>query len=120
MKFCWCTITVNDMEDSLKFYHEIVGLSVSRRFTAGPGIEISFLRDGETEIELICDTTHKAPGNVEGISLGFEVDSVEETIKFIKEKGLEVDSGPYQPNPNVKFFFVKDPNGVRIQFVENI
>ena len=120
MKFCWCTITVDNMEDSLKFYQEIVGLSISRRFAAGPGMEISFLGDGETKVELICNPNHKATNNAGGISLGFEVESVDEMIKFIKEKGLEVDSGPYQPNPHVKFFHVKDPNGVSVQFVENM
>lgn len=120
MKFCWTTITVNDMEASLKFYQEIVGLFLNRRFTAGPSVEISFLGDGGTEVELICDPNHPAPGNVEGVSLGFEVDSVDKMIEFIKEKGLEVASGPFQPNPHIKFFFVKDPNGVSIQFVENI
>lgn len=45
MKFCWCTIKVKNMEESLKFYKEIVGLSVSRSFKAGPGMEISFLTD---------------------------------------------------------------------------
>lgn len=120
MKFCWCTITVSNMEESLRFYKEVVGLSVNRRFAAGPGVEISFLGDEETKIELIYDTTHKLGNNVQGISLGFEVESVDEMIKLIKEKGLEVDDGPFQPNPHMKFFFVKDPNGVSIQFVENI
>ena len=119
MKFCWCTITVNNMEESLKFYQEIVGLTISRRFAAGAG-EISFLGDGETKIELICIPNHKATGNAEGISLGFEIESVDEMIKFIKEKGREVHSGPFQPNPHIKFFHVKDPNGVSIQFVENM
>lgn len=108
------------MEDSLKFYQEIVGLSLNSRFQAGPGMEISFLGDGETKVELIYDSNNKEMGNVEGISLGFEVESVDEMIRFIKEKGLEVDSGPCQPSPHVKFFFVKDPNGVSIQFVENM
>jgi lactoylglutathione lyase len=40
-------------------------------------------------------------------------------IEVIKEKGLEVESGPFQPNPHIKFFHVKDPNGVSIQLVEN-
>jgi lactoylglutathione lyase len=120
MKFCWCTITVNNMEESLKFYEEIVGLSLNRRFAAGPGMEIAFLGVGGTEVELIFNPNHKASGNIDGISLGFEVNSVDEKIKFIKEKGLAVDSGPYQPNPHIKFFFVKDPNGVSIQFVENM
>ncbi|MBC2580499.1 VOC family protein [Clostridium sp. DJ247] len=120
MKFCWCTIRVNNMEESLKFYQEIVGLSISTRYMAGAEKEISFLGDGETKVELICDSNHKATNNVEGISLGFEVESVDEMIKFIKEKGLEVDNGPFQPNPHIKFFYVKDPNGFRIQFVENM
>jgi lactoylglutathione lyase len=58
--------------------------------------------------------------NPENISLGFEVKSVDEMIKFIKQKGLEVESGPFQPNPHIRFFHVKDPNGVSVQFVENI
>ena len=40
MKFCWCTIGVKDMDASVKFYQEIVGLHISRRFAAGPGLEM--------------------------------------------------------------------------------
>lgn len=120
MSFCWCTINVNNMEDSLKFYQDIVGLSIDRKFKAGPEVEICFLGDGETKVELICNSSKKVTQSLEGISLGFEVKSVDEMINFIKEKGLEVNGGPYQPNPHVKFFYVKDPNGVTIQFVENI
>lgn len=32
----------------------------------------------------------------------------------------EVHSGPFQPNPSVSFFYILDPNGLKIQFVENI
>ena len=120
MKFCWCTITVNNMEESLKFYQEIVGLSIKRNFKAGPEVEIYFLGDGETEVELIYNPNQKVPSHLEGISLGFEVESVDDMIDYIKEKGLKVESGPIQPNPHVKFFFVKDPNGLSIQFVENM
>lgn len=120
MKFCWCTITVNNMEESLSFYQEIVGLSITRRFAAGPGTEIAFLGDGGTEVELVCHADSRALGNVEGISLGFEVASVDEMISFVEKKGLKVEGGPVQPNPSVKFFFVKDPSGVTIQFVENM
>jgi lactoylglutathione lyase len=71
-------------------------------------------------VELICDSNRKVTGNVEGISLGFKVESVDEMIRLVNEKGLEVVSGPFQPNPFIKFFFIKDPNGVNIQFVENL
>ncbi len=120
MKFCWCTISVSNLEQSIRFYQQIVGLSLNRRFVAGPGVEIAFLGTGGTEIELICDSNRQAPVHKEGISLGFSVSSLDKQIEFIKEKGLEVEGGPLQPNPNVRFFFVKDPNGVSIQFVEHI
>ncbi len=120
MKFCWCTITVENMEESLKFYQEIVGLPINRRFAAGPAIEIAFLGDGETRIELYCDGGNKKSDIGQDISLGFEVNSVEEKLIFVRDHGVEIESGPVQPNPHVKFFLVKDPNGVRIQFVQNL
>lgn len=120
MKFCWCTITVRNLEESLEFYRDVVGLSVNRRFNAGPSGEIAFLGEGETQVELICGGRDKAPDIGQDISLGFEVTSVEEKMSFVKERGIEIESGPFQPNPHVRFFFVKDPNGVRIQFVENL
>ncbi len=117
MKFCWCTMSVSDMEESLKFYQQIVGLKLNKRYTAGPGVELAFLGEGETQVELVC----RQGAGVQtggGVSLGFEVDSLEEKMSFVKQRGLEIE-GPFEPNPHISFFFVEDPNGVRIQFVEN-
>lgn len=119
MKFCWSTLRVNNLEESLKFYQEIVGLTVERRFQAGPGKEIAFLGKGETQIELIDVHSPEEVKVGEDISWGFEVDSVEEMMAFVKEKNIPIHSGPFQPNPHVKFFYVTDPNGLKIQFVEN-
>jgi lactoylglutathione lyase len=120
MKFCWCTLRVKNMEESLKFYQEIVGLSLDRKFKAGPGAEIAFLGDGETKVELLCNEASKEISIGQDISLGFEVNSVDEMMAFVKEKGIAIHSGPFQPNPHVKFFYVMDPNGLKIQFAENI
>lgn len=119
MKFCWCTILVKDLDASVKFYTEIAGLSLERRFPAGPGKEICFLGSGETKVELIRGEDCPEPRGL-GVSMGFETDSLESTMAFVKSKGVAVDSGPFQPNPRVKFFFVKDPDGYRVQFVENV
>lgn len=120
MKFCWTTLHVNDLKESLKFYQEIVGLEIDRRFEAGPDREIVFLGDGETKVELVDDRNSEAVKIGEDISLGFEVDSVSEKIDFIKDNGIAIHSGPFEPNPEIKFFFIQDPNGLKIQFVENI
>lgn len=120
MKFCWTTIMVNNMEESLKFYQEIVGLGINRRSPGGPGMELAFLGDGETQVELICDKSKYGVNIGKDISLGFEVDSLDEMMKFIIERGMGIYSGPFQPNPHIKFFNVLDPNGVRIQFLERM
>ena len=118
MSFCWTTINVKDMNESLKFYKEVVGLKLNQRFEAGPDMELAFLGEGETQVELIYSKEIKDIDYGENISLGFKVDSVEEKMEFIKEKALKIHSGPFQPNPSTSFFFVLDPNGLRIQFVE--
>lgn len=120
MSFCWVTLYVKNMKESVKFYKEVVGLEVQRTFKTGPGIELTFLGSGGTEVELIEDGAAEEINMGKSISLGFEVDNVEDKIAFIKERGLEVHSGPFSPNPRIKFFFVLDPNGLKIQFVENV
>ena len=120
MSFCWTTINVRDMNKSLEFYQEIVGLKLNQRFEAGPDMELAFLGEGETQVELIHNKKNNDISFGENISLGFKVNSVDEKMEFIKEKGLEVHSGPFKPNPSTSFFFVLDPNGLKIQFVEDI
>jgi lactoylglutathione lyase len=108
------------MERSLRFYEEIVGLKVEKRFASGDTGEIAFLGENQTKVELIYNNNEQAKNCFKGIALGFEVESLDDMIEFIKLNGIQIDRGPIQPNPNVKFFFVKDPNGLDIQFVENI
>ncbi|MEC9490148.1 MAG: VOC family protein [Halanaerobiales bacterium] len=121
MGFLWTTIKVKDLEDSIAFYTKIVGLEVQRRFEAGPGREIAFLSEaeGRTAVELIDDQDQSQIDLGRDISLGFEIDSVAQKMNFLEEQGIKVESGPVSPNPNIEFFYVLDPNGLKIQFVEN-
>ena len=104
----------------MKFYKEIVGLKKNRRFNAGPGIQIAFLGEGETQIELKTAAQPRDINMGTDISLDFEVASVDEMMGSLKEMGVTIHSGPFSPNPHNKFFYVLDPNGLRIQFVENM
>lgn len=118
MKFCWTTINVSNMEESLAFYQEIVGLPLMRRFPAGPGMEIAFLGDGETQVELIASASTAEVKIGTDISLGFIVESLEDMLDFVQKKSIAIYSGPHQPNPQTRFFYVLDPNNLKIQFVE--
>ena len=120
MKFLWCTLHVRDLGKSLSFYQEIVGLDVLNRFGAAPGPQFVFLGGEGSQIELISDGRDTPPALGADISLGFEVKSLDEQMAFVQKKGFPVHSGPFQPNPHVRFFFVKDPDGLSIQFVENL
>ncbi len=118
MHFCWTTITVKDLDESLRFYTEIIGLPIMNRFIARPGTEIAFLGEGETQVELIAREDQPDVRFGPDISLGFVVPSLDEAMAFIREKGMAIHAGPFQPNPNTRFFYVLDPNGLKIQFVE--
>lgn len=122
MKFCWVTINVKDMEKSLAFYQDVVGLKINRRMQTAPGHELAFLgsEGTSTEVELIRNEKNDNPQYGNDISIGFEVASLEQTIDMLKSKGVPVNAGPFSPNPRVKFLYVLDPNGVRVQFVENV
>ncbi|MDF2986432.1 MAG: Glyoxalase/bleomycin resistance protein/dioxygenase [Eubacterium sp.] len=119
MKFLWTTIKVTNMEASLKFYQEILGLPLNRRFGTGTDMEIAFLGEGGTEVELICNKGTEKVDFGTDISMGFQVESLDETMSLVKGKGYAI-TGPFQPNPHVKFFYTVDPDGMKIQFVENM
>jgi lactoylglutathione lyase len=119
MKLCWITISVNDFEKSLEFYTEVVGLSVDRLMNPNPHIKIAFLGSGDIKVELIYDAVGDSRNYGEGVSIGFEVNSMDTFIEVLRQKGIEVESGPHQPNPTIKFIYVLDPNGFRVQFIEN-
>lgn len=53
-----------------------------------------------------------------GLSVGFAVESLEKTIEYLKEKNITLKSPIISPSPMTRFFFVEDPNGIQIQFVE--
>jgi lactoylglutathione lyase len=119
MKFCWSTLLVKNMEESLAFYTEIIGLEISTRFNAMPGLEIAFLGSGDTLIELVCNAEARNAVVGDAVSWGFDVDSLDDALKMVREKGIPIHSGPVV-HPNVKYFFILDPNGMKIQLKETI
>ena len=116
MKLLHVTIQTSKFEDELRFYLEIVGLKVIRDMrTAGRNMVFLADAEGDTEIEIIEKLDADSAGN-ENLSIGFKTDDVVAKYEEMSSKGLSV-SGMIQPNPHVKFFFVKDPAGVNVQFM---
>jgi lactoylglutathione lyase len=120
MKFLWTTIYVKNLDESIAFYTDLVGLKVMNRFTARPGMELAFLGNGtdnETQVELIADISKTGINYGEFITIGFAVDSADAMMNTAKSNNIPVHSGPFE-TPKFKYFCIKDPNGLNIQFFQ--
>ncbi|HYH02463.1 MAG TPA: VOC family protein [Bacillota bacterium] len=120
MKFLWTTIYVKNLDESIAFYSDLLGLKMLKRFPAGPGIEIAFMgsgTNGETLVELLADSNNSTVNFTEFISIGFAVNSVDTMLDTVKSKNIAVHTGPFD-TPGSKFFTIKDPNGLNIQFFQ--
>jgi len=120
MKFSWVTIHVKNMDESLKFYNEILSLPITRTIEMPDGGKIVFLGEGETSIELIDLPEEKISSFNESLSIGFSIPSLETFENLLENNGINVHSGPFQPNPQLKFIYILDPNGVKVQLIEHI
>ena len=117
MRMMHVTIMTKQLNESVKFYEEQVGLTILRDMRDNPEHQIVFMSDksGGTCVELVAKPTAAYYGG--GISMGFEVEDIDKEYTKKEEQGFH--PGPMiSPNPHARFFFVKDPNGVDIQFVQ--
>ena len=115
MKMLHVTIQTNHFEEEVRFFQDYVGLKIHRDMR--PGRNMVFLADapGDTNIEIIDNAEATDAGNA-NLSVGFQSENVEQMREQMLAAGFDV-TPMISPNPHVKFFFVKDPAGVRIQFM---
>ncbi len=119
MKMLHVTIHTNQFYYERRFYQDFIGLRTLREVHS-TGNNIVFLAnsEGETEIEIIENPEANDAGN-EYLSIGFNVDNVYRTHKMFTDFGVEV-TPIFSPAQNVQFFFVIDPAGVKVQFVQKV
>lgn len=119
MRFCWVTISVKDIDESLKFYRDLLGLNIYQRFVSGDS-EIAMLGEADKpKVELICNKVDGASVRASGLSVGFLTDSLDDAISYMKMNDISIKKGPFSPSPSVSFFYIDDPNGIEIQIVES-
>jgi len=116
MKLNHITIQTEAFEKEIEFYQKYVGLTVSRDMRP-MGKNIVFLSGAtdDTAIEIIEKPGASDAGN-ENISIGFHTNDLEKIYNELCSDGLN--PTPFiSPMPQVRFFFVKDPAGVNVQFI---
>lgn len=116
MRFDFVTVYVKDMERSLAFYRDVIGLEVLRRHPTADG-ELAFLGErGNVTLELIASPRNQE-NTYTGFSLGFAVDSLEEATALMEKNGFSLLRGPIAPAPGVQFSFFKGPDNEEIELI---
>ncbi|MGI6360891.1 MAG: VOC family protein [Bacillota bacterium] len=112
----YATIIVRDMEESIKFYSEVMGFKLDSQYY--PPIEGTMitLMKGQTGamVELIKNSAYE----VGFYSVGMEVEDLETTLEELKNKGAKI-IGEIMPTLVGKLAFIEDPNGVKIALIEH-
>jgi len=118
MKFMWTTLPVSDLEKSVKFYSEFMGLGPIARMGIPEHQVVMLGNNGETKLELIYEPGRTIPENPGGtISMGYAPDNLDEFIAKVSKAGIST-IGPISPSPDIRFYFIKDPDGYTVQLVE--
>ena len=112
---------VNDLEKTVKFYKEILGLEEIRRNKSPRGSELVFLKTPNSE-ELVEITFFPGSGPVQVqpdlTHLAFEVDSLNEFEKHLAKFGMKYSDGPTMRPDGSGFAFVDAPEGYEIELMQ--
>lgn len=134
--FSHVTIRVSDLERSIPFYRDVLGLEqVFDVQLAGGGLDeilassesagrmVGFLVPGNgVMVELICFSHMEMKRDDARNRLGYGnlslgVDDLDAAYETIRANGVEPDSKPVEVG-GVRMFFVADPDGTRIEIID--
>ncbi len=112
---------LNDIERSVAFYKNVLGLIEVRRHKSPRGSELVFLKAPASEelIEL-CHYPASGPVQVQPdlTHLAFEVESLEEFGRHLARLGLQYSDGPHVRDDGSGFAFVDAPEGYEIELMQ--
>lgn len=113
---------VNDLERTVKFYQEALGLTVSRRHTSPRGAQLVFLAtpNSEEEIELCQMPAGSAPVQVQAdlTHLAFEVENLKAFTEELRAKGFELSDGPTVTSSGSTIAFIDAPEGYEVELIQ--
>ena len=112
---------VDDLERTVNFYREVLGLIEVRRHKSPRGSELVFLKAPESE-ELIeiCFFPQGGPVKVQPdlTHLAFEVDSLADFGKHLATLGIKYSDGPHLKPDGGGIAFIDAPEGYEVELIE--
>ena len=112
---------VSDLEKTVAFYRDVLGLPEVRRHTSPRGSQLVFFKapGSEEEIE-ICKFDESGPVNV-GLDithLAFEVDDLEAFARHASALGYPLSDGPTPTGNGSVIAFIDAPEGYEIELIQ--
>ncbi|HWL14647.1 MAG TPA: VOC family protein [Opitutus sp.] len=112
---------VNDLEKTVRFYEQALGLKVARRHTSPRGAQLVFLQtpNSEEEIEL-CQLPGSPSVQVQPdlMHLAFEVEDLAAFAAELKQKGFALSDGPTQTGSGSVIAFIDAPEGYEVELIQ--
>lgn len=112
---------VSDLERTIAFYRDVLGLEITRRHKSPRGSELVFFKapGSEEEIE-ICKFDGSGPVNVgtDITHLAFEVDNLEKFAAHAAAKGCALSDGPTPTGSGSVIAFIDAPEGYEIELIQ--
>lgn len=112
---------VKDLEKTVSFYKDVLGLQEIRRHTSGRGSQLVFLKAPQSEEEIeLCKFDESGPVVVgpDLTHLAFEVDDLEEFAREAKAKGYPLSDGPHKTSGGSVIAFIDAPEGYEIELIQ--
>ena len=120
-KFLHTRMRVSDMEQTIQFYADVLGLEVLERKVSPRGSHLAFLKVPNSD-ELIELTSFPPSGPVrvqeDLVHLAFQVESLDDTIASLNAKGVKVTDGPTTTSSGSRFIFIDAPDGYEVELIE--
>ncbi len=118
-KLAHTMIRVKDLDESLRFYTEFLGLQEVRRHTIGDEATLVFLSDDDEHYFIELTYNHDGRdyelGNQFG-HLAFLVSDLEAVVKEIEARGWWYRRS--RPELTSQYVFVKDPSGYDVEILQ--
>jgi lactoylglutathione lyase len=112
---------VNDLEKTVNFYKDVLGLEEIRRHQSPRGSELVFLKTpGSEELIEICSYPASGPVVVgpDLTHLAFEVEDLDKFAKEAAVKGYPLSDGPTTSSSGSVFAFIDAPEGYEIELIQ--
>jgi len=112
---------VSDMDQTIAFYTEVLGLEVLERKTSPRGSHLAFLRvPNSDELIELCSFPPSGPVRVQEdlVHLAFQVENLDDTIASLNKKGVRVTDGPTNTSSGSRFIFIDAPDGYEVELIE--